>query len=292
MRKVAYDFSDVNVLVDEVAPSSNTHVVLHAPGRRERQLKRLIVGSGLALSAILCGALLLDRIEPAPQQVAVRAPEPVWVEIAKPFQLFSLPAPELAREKSSYQARRHASGGGRQDILTFGGFGEPGPYVRLVIHRVGGEYVPETSFFVDVARRAAEAGLAVTRSLAPAGLPTRFGTFETADVSLASGSSSEPTCLGFRMSVTKPDMRISGLACGSHAKPMERVQLTCLLDRLDLVSAGDDKAMRAFFAGAELARNTACLVPRQQSLNPKTSWLDPQGSLPSLKGVKPRSDVN
>jgi len=49
----------------------------------------------------------------APARAPSAAPRPAWVEIQKPFHLFDLAAPQLAREKRLYSARRHNIGGGR-----------------------------------------------------------------------------------------------------------------------------------------------------------------------------------
>ena len=50
--------------------------------------------------------------------------------------------------------------------------------LRLVIYRPGKEAPPDQPFFVDLARRAAETGRAITRAAQPSAIVTKFGAFE------------------------------------------------------------------------------------------------------------------
>ena len=181
-----------------------------------------------------------------------KAAKPAWIEIAKPFRLFALEAPDWGREPTTYTAQRHREGGGRRDNLTFGTFGADQPWLHLTLYRAGSEETTEAPFFVDMARRAAPAGLAVAHMGKPTALSTRFGAFEAAEFTLEAhaGTSGQGTqCLGFRLADPKV-MRIGGFACGAPGRPIDRARLTCTLDRIDLVAAGDDTEMRAFFTGA------------------------------------------
>jgi hypothetical protein len=53
-------------------------------------------------------------------------------------------------------------------------------------------------------------------------------------------------------------LQIGGFACGAPGKPVDRAALACTLDRIDLVAAGDDTDMRAFFTGAAGEVGAAC----------------------------------
>jgi hypothetical protein len=157
-----------------------------------------------------------------------------------------------------YEARRHRTGGGGQGVLTFGKLNGDELFFRLMLCRVGSEPAPQAPLFVDLARAAAAAGLSITRSLNPTELATRFGTFEVTDLDLTAGVNAPTPCLGFRGAGLEGAFGINGLACGTPAKPLSRPMLTCLLDRLDLNSAGDDTALADFFAATELKRDPAC----------------------------------
>jgi hypothetical protein len=229
-------------------------------------LRRVLIALGVAL--VFSGALVFSLLSlPVPQRdTSIAAPHVtklVWVEIVKPLRLFALAAPDWGRGPTSYTAQRHRDGGGRRDNLTFGTFGTDQPWLHLTLYRLGADVAVVAPFFVDMARRAAPAGLAVARMGQPAPLPTRFGTFEVADFTLAgqagaAGSSTQ--CLGFRLRGGKI-LQIGGFACGAPGQPVSRQRLACTLDRIDLISAGDDTELRGFFTGAPIGPGPACRQP-------------------------------
>ena len=152
--------------------------------------RRWPMGSAAVAALLLAAAVVLARRRnrrTAPvQAAAVRsAPPPDWVDIARPFQLFDLSAPHLPRSTLTYAARRHRTGGGRQDILTFGKLdGGDAPFFRLMLYRVGTEAAPQAPLFVDLVRLAAAAGLADhPQSAARRHSPTRFGRFRRRPIS-------------------------------------------------------------------------------------------------------------
>ena len=48
-----------------------------------------------------------------------------------------------------------------------------------------------------------------------------------------------------------PGVTIAGLACAGAGETLGATDMACLVNRLDLVSPGDDAALRAFFAGQQ-----------------------------------------
>jgi hypothetical protein len=111
-----------------------------------------------------------------------------------------------------------------------------------------------------MARRATPAGLAVAHMGQPKPLPTRFGLFQVADFTLEgrSGASGQGTqCLGFRLADAKV-LQIGGFACGAPGRAIDRARLACTIDAIDLVAAGDDTEMRAFFTGAPAGSGPGC----------------------------------
>ena len=253
---------------------------------RRKLAAAAIVTAGIAASFALSGM----RGEATPSAEAalavVAAPKQVWVDIAQPLQLYALPAPELDKKPRVYTARRHGAGAGRQDTLVFGSLDGREPYVRMNIYRAGAEAASAAAFFVELARRAAEDGAAILRSGQPTPLPTRFGGFEAADATLA-GPRGEAACLGFRLMSDTPALRISGYACGTDAAPLDRGALACILDRLDLVSAGEDIALRRFFVEAEQRRGAGC-GPSRTSAGGKPQLRGTQNGIgPDKKAAKP-----
>lgn len=209
-----------------------------------------------------------------------------WIDIVRPIRIFDLTAPELAKAPLVYAAERHATGGGRQDILTFGSLDAPA-YLRLQLYRVGTEAAPAMPLYVDFTRAAASANLAITRSLPPAEMPTRFGPFEVSDLTLAQKSGAAVPCLGFRGMALSGGFRVLGFACGGRTLALSRPALGCLIDRLDLAEAGDDQALAGFFAASELRRNPACAGSELRPSIHRASWLDRNDAPPPLQGKKP-----
>jgi hypothetical protein len=253
---------------------------------RIRLRRRWPVRPLLALFGAVGLAAMLSALAPvAPtQESAPPAPPPSpWVDIVKPMPFFALSGSEFGREPSHYEARRHRTGGGRADTLTFGDLAdERKSWMRLSLYRAGAEEIERPSFFVSMARHAARTHLAVIRSNAPDALPTRFGDFEAADLMLATPSG-DTSCLGFRMNPAGLDFFVTGIACGAAARPIDRMILACALDRLDLLAAGEDRPLAQFFAAAEAGRGKACQPPGRAGTAARDNWLDPSGRQPPLR---------
>jgi hypothetical protein len=221
-----------------------------------------LAGVGAALLAA-AGFLAQGPETVPPSAVPASAAAPVaWFEIAKPVPVYALAAPQLAHETFTYQARRHAPGGGREDTLTFGDFAKPGIFMRLAVYRHGAEKpVDDAPLFVEMARRAAPLGLSIVHASFEPDQPTRFGPLEMAALTLSAGpldrQSKRENCRGFRLVQMAPGVTIAGLACAGADQTLGATDMACLVNRLDLASPGDDRALRAFFAASP--RNpTAC----------------------------------
>jgi len=198
-----------------------------------------------------------------PSQTPASAVAPVaWLEIARPTPVYVLAAPQMTHESFTYQARRHAPGGGREDTLTFGDFSNPRIFLRLAVYRHGAEKpVEDAPLFVEMARRAAPLGLSIVHASFEPDQPTRFGALEMAALTLSAGplerQSKRENCRGFRLVQMASGVTIAGLACAGADQTLGATDMACLVNRLDLVSPGDDRALRIFFAGSP--RNpTAC----------------------------------
>jgi hypothetical protein len=256
---------------------------LAAPPSRTFELSALratIVKVGaLGLLAAIFGALALAAIpKPAPlptpvENAVVAAPVEHWIEIRKPVQIFSLQAPELRGLPLAYAARRHSVAGGREDTLAFGTLADGGSALRLGLFRRADEKAVSVPFYASIASQAADAGLGIERSGLPDLVVTRFGRMEVADVAL-SGKGRSQSCHGFRLSLTGPALSMTGFACAPATKPMSRATLGCLIERLDLASAREDRALIDVFAASELHRNAACEGMRLGPDSVHAAWLD------------------
>jgi len=204
-----------------------------------------------------------------------------WVAISRPIAIFNLEAPELGREAPAIEARRSRDGGQREDLLSFGSFAGSAPHLSLRLKTGDGIAASPNSFTVTLVHAAALRSLAVERGGTPAAIETRFGPLETADIVLGDGNESR-ACLAFRTVGSEAPFAMSGWWCAG-AKPSDRKQLTCLIDRLDLANAGAEPELRAAFARSELKRQPGCATPRLSATGRKVSWLDADGTMPALR---------
>lgn len=278
-------------------------VLLRLPGLRLTTglaWRGLAAASGIALATALVTALSAESettlagltLAPEPDARPVRdvreAPRPSpagregWVAITKPIPIFGLQSPELDRGSARLDARRSPDGTRREDVLAFGSPAEPGAHLVL---RLAVQHEPDElsrPFLIALVREAATRALSVQRSSLPAAITTRFGPVETADTTLSDGQVSR-ACIAFRMEAGTLPLAMTGWWCGTADKPADRQQLVCLIDRIDLLNSGDDRALRSAFARTELTRQPACAPPRLSASGRKTSWLDADGAAPALR---------
>jgi hypothetical protein len=266
------------------------------------RIPMLAIAAGVLASAGGIAALVLapqadarsvgqEASEAAPAQRAASAavsPAATWVEVNRPIQLFDLAGGAFGKLPLVYRARRRPDGNDRQDYLAYGSFGGATPYLNLSIARIEDDPAHRSKMFVDLARLAAAAGLSVTRSAVPSTMPTRFGAFATDDIVVQHGAKALP-CVGFRLQPSEGPVAITGFACGTDSKPVDRAELACVLDRIDLVSAGDDQALRDFFVAAERRRGGDCVGSRLMAgAGSRPSWLDAPVSPPLKRGSRGR----
>ena len=231
------------------------------------------------------GAGALARSELRSLAEAAERPAPTllsWTPVSRPIAMFNLDAPELGRAPPSLAAR--SSGSAREDLLSYGSLAEAKPYLLLALRTGSLDAAPARPFTVSLAREAAELALSVTRSSAPVPVETRFGLLETADVELGDGEASR-SCIAFRSTGGMAGFAMRGWWCAA-GKPSDRRQLTCLVERLDLVNAAGDQQLRAAFAASELRRTESCGRAHLAASGRKASWLDAESAAPALKVQK------
>lgn len=250
-------------------------------------LASLLPGSAegeTAMSGVDTAPASVSSAHPGAAVSLQRLDPDLWKPVAAPIAAYHLEAAELDRAALRYKARMHAEGA-RQELMVWGSTAADAPRKRAqVFGALSIEHYPRAvpegdTLYIDLVRRAALVGASVERVGAPIGLQTKFGPFETAEATvLANGV--RRSCLGYRHVAEDVPLQIHGWFCGTPDRPIDRSVLGCMLDRVDILSAGNDKALRAYFAAVERARlpcGTARLV------SPKTSWLDPAGPMPALK---------
>ena len=255
------------------------------PGRKYRVLK-VVFGTFVTFGAMAGLASLLLDPPGFIVEAAGKPPQPrhEWVEIVKPFQLYAMPSPAFGTEPAQFSARRHSSDGSRIDALTYG-TREPGQgnWLRIEISRSPNAGQAQIPLYVELARQASRAGGSIARSGLPVQIATRFGPAETASVQVAHGER-YTACIGFRIGRQAPGVELAGIACGTPARPINQQTLACTLDRLDLLSSGEDKALGHFFAERELQRGRDCPAARTAQTLDRPGWLNPAADELPLKG--------
>ncbi|MCP8938675.1 hypothetical protein NK718_09130 [Alsobacter sp. SYSU M60028] len=246
----------------EFRPKRARDALLSLPRSYREETEEAAAPSPLRYAAGLAGLLLLawltlpalltsGRAPSAGDDAAPALPAPAWQPAGTPPN-FLLESPLFPREAISVESRRHQPGGGREDVFTAATPVAGGAFARIVVYRPGDEPRREGSFFLAMARLAAQAGYAVTRTEIPAGLMTRLGAAEASETEfLVDGQ--PRACLGFRLDMDGAGLNVSGWLCGAGART-DRTQLACLIDGLDLAPGVADLVMRAAFAG----KSNAC----------------------------------
>ncbi|HEV7256569.1 MAG TPA: hypothetical protein VGN82_02195 [Bosea sp. (in: a-proteobacteria)] len=262
--------------------------------------RSLAAATGIGLTAALVTALAPER-EPTIASLAVQPAQDIrpvrnvrqeprpslggrenWIPITKPIPMFGLESPELERASATLEARRSQDGSQREDVLGFGSFAEPKAHLLLRLSVEHDRTELSQPFVVALVREAAMRAMSVQRSGLANAIQTRFGPVETADATLSDGDLSR-SCIAFRMDAGAMPLSMSGWWCGGEGKPADRQQLVCLIDRIDLLNAGDDRALRSAFARTELNRQPACAPSRLAASGRKASWLDADGATPALR---------
>jgi hypothetical protein len=207
---------------------------------------------GLAVLAIVAASFFST-----PEVVAAidPAPRPEWLTVDRPHPAFELIMPELASVASDYAILRRSADGARKDELIWGDAAANGPYVMVEIYRPGGA----SERFIDAPSEIAAriTPFSVTDDVKPAGqIDSKFGTVPLVDFAIASHEK-QRRCLGFAKPFTEPPMQIDGWYCSAGDEVVDRATLSCMLDRLTILSAGGDDRLAGVFARAEI-RRTFC----------------------------------
>ncbi|WP_128928909.1 hypothetical protein [Bradyrhizobium guangxiense] len=181
------------------------------------------------------------------------APKPGWSVADRSHPAFALSRLDSSEKTASYTILRHPEGG-RRDVMRWASEAEK-PLAELEIYREGGEF--------DVTRPAAaglaaQMGLRTDTPLEQAGLiDTKFG-----PVALFRpiGLTGTPSCLGYLKRNEEPGLQISGFSCQGDTLPAQRAAIACTLNRLTLLTSGNEPKLADLFAHAERKRRACDLA--------------------------------
>jgi hypothetical protein len=209
-------------------------------------LARLLVYVGtLALLAIV-GVHLWDQLPDI--DLEPTAPSG-WSMASRSHPAFAISQPEFIGKTDSYEILRHPLGG-RKDIIRWAVAGET-PTAEIEIYRPGDELSQAGPATSDIANRMGASG----HELEAAGvIDSKFG--EVALLRPAARPEDGSVCLGFMKNLDNPALRISGWTCQGDSLPARRAAVGCMLNRLVLLTAGNEPKLAETFARAELKRGS------------------------------------
>jgi hypothetical protein len=216
----------------------------------------------LALIA-MSGVYLWDQIPAADLDVepSVKAG---WSAATRSVPAFTVSQFDLSYKTDTYRILRHPEGG-RKDVLRW--LAPDGkPAAELEIYRPGGEL--------------AESLPAVTESGSEAAglIDSKFG---TVTLRLMDDAAGHRACLSFVKRIEQPHLRISGWSCQGDTLPARRTAIACTLNRLALLTAGNDPKLAELFAHAELRRSD-CAAASAPALS--ADWVTGSDN-PRLRGA-------
>jgi hypothetical protein len=211
-------------------------------------LARLVAYVGtLALLAIV-GVPLWDRL---PEIADAGPAQAGWGVASHSHPAFAVSQIDSSDKTESYEILRHP-GGGRKDVFRWGLAGV-WPVTELEIYRPGAELDPSGPVTTGLAARMGAQTSPDGRSdLEAAGIvDSKFGNVTLLHLA---GSDGAHSCLGFVKRVDEPGLQISGWSCQGETLPARRAAISCMLNRLVLLTAGNDPKLAELFARAELKR--------------------------------------
>jgi hypothetical protein len=206
----------------------------------------------LALLAIL-GVHAWDRLRAEVQGAPAEKAD--WSLGDRSYPAFALSKQDPSEKSATYTILRHPAGG-RKDILRWAGAGILKPAAELEIYRPGGEFDPKTPQERDLSGFLTQDGAS---ELEAAGIvDSKFGTVA---LFRPRGASDGPgACLGFAKRISDPPLEIEGFSCQGDTLPARRAAISCMLNRLTLLTAGNEPKLADLFARAELRRGS-CAGP-------------------------------
>jgi hypothetical protein len=197
-----------------------------------------------------------------------------WSLAIRSYPAFAVSRFDLYGKTETYQIFRHPEGG-RKDVLRWTAQGEK-PVAELEIDRSGRE---SSGSGTGIAEIAARMGPEDRRELEAAGIiESKFGPVTL--LRPAGDASDAAPCLGFIKHLDESKVRISGWSCQGDDMPARRGAIGCVLDRLILLTSGNEPKLAELFARAELRRGS-CAVGATPAIS--ADWVTgPQN--PKLRG--------
>lgn len=202
------------------------------------------VGALALIAADLFSGVAVDMVEAS---IPLRGRD-VWVASVRPQPAFAAPVADFSSQSESYEIFRHPEGG-RKDILRWSAALAEAPLSQIELYRPGGELTAFGPVASEIAARIADGRMEAIQAAGV--IDTKFG--PVALVGFTSRAGGRP-CIGFAHSFETPRLQISGWSCQGDSPQAQRQAVACALNRLTMLSAGNDLKLAELFARAELRR--------------------------------------
>jgi hypothetical protein len=222
-------------------------------------LARLVAYVGTLALLAMVGLCLWNEVSDAVTTEPVA--KATWSLASRSHPAFAVKSSDLSEKTETYEIYRHPEGG-RKDVLHWtapravqGTAQGEKPVAELEIYRPGGEFTPSDPADTEIAARMdPQRDYQSPRGLEAAGvIDSKFGS--VALLRLAGDADGTKPCLGFIKRIGDPTLQISGWTCQGDGLPAQRAAIGCMLNRLTLLTAGNEPKLAELFAHAELKRS-------------------------------------
>jgi hypothetical protein len=198
-----------------------------------------------------------------------------WSTPTRSHPAFAVSSLDPSEKTETYTILRHPEGG-RKDIFRWADKEEK-PIAELEIYRQGREFDPSIPAAADLAARMIPAP---APELEPAGLvDSKFGMVTL--LRRTGEADAARSCLGFIRRFEAPDLQISGWSCQGNGWPARRAAIACTLNRLTLLTSGNEPKLAEMFARAELRRGS-CATAAAPAIS--ADWVT-EAENPVLRGA-------
>ena len=234
---------------------------------------RLIVYVVTLALLVIGGIYLWDQL---PDATAMEpSVQNSWNLALRSSPAFAISKSDSQDKAEAYQIFRH-TGGGRRDVFRWSA-ADKKPIAELELYRPGGELNRSGPAIAEIAARMDPGGM---REREAAGvIDSKFGSVTL--LRLVGGADNSRSCLGFIKRIDEPNFRISGWSCQGDNPVARRAAISCMLNRLILLTAGNDPKLAELFAHAELRRSD-CAPATVPALS--TDWVTGAEN-PRLRGA-------
>jgi hypothetical protein len=228
---------------------SGTHPLLWSFAEECRGLcARLLAYMGAIALIAIAVTRLWDLLPLAGDSRPVARAE--WSVAERSYPAFAVSQADSAGKIETYEILRHPDGG-RKDVLRWAFSPSEKPIAELELYRPGTEPAEAGPPADQIAARMDPDGM---REIAGEGIiDSKFGPVTLLGFADRAGDSKR--CLGFMKNLEAANLRISGWSCQGETLPARRAAIACTLNRLTLLTAGNDSKLAELFARAELKRS-------------------------------------